>query len=181
MLKLNPDDDQGVRYLIGIECLHAGDDEGAIDAFRSRASDEVGCAFGLALAKLRVHGPSAEIGQALLTGFAANRYVAPILLGESLARLDGFHGTNMAEPEWAQDVVDAQAELWHAIPEGANQLRFWWMAPPVASWRRKLDAIMVSLKDLPASNERSAVVSEGRSLRSADTVRDLVRAVRRLS
>jgi len=181
MLKLNPNDDQGVRYLIGIECLHAGDGEGAIDAFRNCASDEVGCAFGLALAKLRVHGPSAEIGEALLTGFAANRYVAPILLGESWARLDGFHGTNMAEPEWAQDVVDAQAEIWHAIPEGAYQLRFWWMAPPVASWRRKLDAIMVSLKDLPASNERSAVVSDWRSLRSAETVRDLVRAVRRLS
>jgi hypothetical protein len=109
--------------------------------------EEVGCAFGLALAKLRAQGASAEIGGALLTGFAANRYVAPMLLGESWARLDAFHGTNMAEPEWAHDVVTAQADLWHAVPRGAELLRSWWMARPIATWRRKLDEIMVRLKD----------------------------------
>ncbi len=133
LLKLNPDDNQGVRYLIGPEYLRVGDNDSAIEAFAACAHEEVGCAFGLALAKLRARGPSAEIGEALLTGFAANRYVAPMLLGEEWERLDAYHGTNMAEPEWAGDVVTAQADLWHAVPRGAEQLRFWWAALPVAT------------------------------------------------
>ncbi len=91
----------------------------------SRRTCEVGCAFGLALAKHRAQGPAADIGEALLIGFAANRYVAPMLLGESWERLDAFHGTNMAEPEWAHDVIVAQADLWQTVPRGAALLRFW--------------------------------------------------------
>lgn len=181
MLKLNPDDNQGVRYLIGPECVRVGDNEGAIQAFEKCLHEEVGCAFGLALAKLRAHGRSAEIGEALVTGFAANRYVAPMLLGETWERLDAFHGTNMAEPEWAHDVIVAQADLWHAVPRGAEHLRFWWMATSVANWRRKLDEIMLRLKALPASSERSGVVSEWSDLRSEETIRKLVRTVRAAS
>ena len=77
MLRLNPNDNQGVRYLIGPECLRVGDDKGAIAAFKKCVHEEVGCAFGLALAKLRAHGPSAEIGEPLLIaalhGFLAQR------------------------------------------------------------------------------------------------------------
>ncbi len=181
MLKLNPNDNQGVRYLIGPECLRVGDNDGAIKACQKCLHEEVGCAFGLALAKLRAEGPSAEVGVALVTGFAANRYVAPMLLGDTWERLDAFHGTSMAEPEWAHDVIIAQADLWHAVPRGAEVLRFWWMAPPIASWRRKLDEIMVRLENLPVSNERSALVSEGIDLRSEQTIRELVRTVRTAS
>jgi len=181
MLKFNPNDNQGVRYLIGPECLRVGDNEGAIKAFEKCLQEEVGCAFGLALAKLRARGASAEIGDALVTGFAANRYVAPMLLGETWERLDAFHGTNMAEPEWAHDVIAAQADLWQAVPRGAELLRFWWAAPPVATWRRKLDEIMVRLKNLAPSSERSALVAEGIHLRSEGTIRELVRTVRTAS
>lgn len=181
MLKLNPRDHQGVRYLMGPAYLRVGDDDGAIAAFQKCLHEEVGCAFGLALAKLRAHGPAAEVGEALLTGFAANRYVAPMLLGETWERLDAFHGTNMAEPEWAHDVITAQADLWQAVPRGAEVLRFWWSAPRVATWRRKLDEIMERLEDLPPSDERSAVISEGRALRSEDAIHELARAVRSAS
>ena len=181
MLKLNPNDNQGVRHLIGTELLRVGDDDGAIVAFRNCMHEEVGCAFGLALARLRVQCPSDEVGEALLTGFAANRYVAPMLLGESWERLDAFHGTNMAEPEWAHDVVMAQADLWHAVPRGAEMLRFWWAAPPVATWRRELDEIMVRLNGTPPSDERSALVSESFDRRSGDAIRDIVRLMRNAS
>jgi tetratricopeptide (TPR) repeat protein len=181
MLQLNPNDNQGVRYLIGPECLRANDDEGAINAFQKCMHEEVGCSFGLALAKLRAQGSSAELGEALLTGFAANRYVAPMLLGDTWERLDAFHGTNMAEPEWAHDVIAAQADLWQAVPRGAELLRYWWSSPPVATWRRKIDEVMVRLKDLAPSNERSALVSDWSALRSEETVRELVRTVRTAS
>lgn len=181
MLLLNPNDNQGIRHVIGPECLRVDDNDGAIDAFQKCLHEEVGCAFGLALARLRAHGPTAEIGEALLTGFAANRYVAPMLLGESWDRLDAFHDTNMAEPEWADDVIAAQADLWQAVPRGAALLRFWWAAPQVVTWRRKLDDIMLRLKDLAPSSERSAVVSEWNTLRSEEKVRALVGSVRAAS
>lgn len=173
ILKLNPDDNQGVRYLIGVEHLHVGDNQGAIKAFERCLGEEVGCAFGLALARLGASGPSADIGEPLLRGFAENRYVAPMLLGERWERLDAFHGSNMAEPEWADDVVKAQADLWHAVPRGAELLRFWWASPAVAVWRRKLDDNMVKLKSLPHSDERNATISEGLELRSEMVIEDL--------
>ncbi len=181
MVSLNPNDNQGVRYLIGPESLRVGDNDGAIEAFQKSVHEEVGCAFGLALAKLRAEGPSADIGEALLIGFAANRYVAPMLLGESWERLDAFHGTSMAEPEWAHDVIDAQADLWQTVPRGAELLRFWWAARPVATWRRKLDEIMLRLKDLAPSSERSALVSDWNDRRSEETIRELVQTVRTAS
>jgi tetratricopeptide (TPR) repeat protein len=181
LLKLNPNDNQGVRWLVGVECLRVGDNDGAIDAFQRCLHEEVGCAFGLALAKLRAVGPTADVGEALLTGFAANRYVAPMLLGETWERLDAFHGTNMAEPEWARDVVAAQADLWHALTRGAELLRFWWGARQVVTWRRRIDEIMVRLKELEPSDERSTLVSEWSALRSEETVRELVRTIRTAS
>lgn len=181
LLTLNPNDNQGVRYLIGIEHLQVGDNHGAIKVFEKCFGEEVGCAFGLALARLRAFGPSADVGEALLFGFAENRYVAPMLLGERWERLDAFHGTNMAEPEWADDVVKAQVDLWHAVPRGAEILRFWWSSPAVASWRKMLDDNMVKLKSLPVSDERNTVVAEGSALRSEQAVRDLARKVRSAS
>lgn len=177
LLDLNPDDNQGVRYLIGVEYLQVGNDKRAIEAFEKCLSEEVGAAFGLALVRLRAFGPSADVGEPLLIGFAQNRYVAPMLLGEPWERLDAFHGTSMAEPEWADDVVEAQAQLWHTVPRGAEVLRFWWAAPAVATWRRKLDDNRVKLKTVPVSNERNRLVAEGFGLGSEQTIRDLVRAV----
>ena len=181
MLKLNPGDNQGVRFLIGPEFLRLGDNEGAIAAFESGLHEEVGCAFGLALARLRIHGSAANIGEALLTGFAANRYVAPMLLGEKWERLDAFHGTSMAEPEWAHDVIGLQADLWQAVPGSAEHLRFWWAVPKVARWRQKLDEVMLQLKADMSQGERSRLVSEWSELRSDKSIRELVRAVRKAS
>lgn len=177
ILALNPNDNQGVRYLIGVEHLQVGDNRGALEAFEKGLGEEVGCAFGLALVRLRAFGPSADVGEPLLIGFAANRYVAPMLLGERWERVDAFHGSSMAEPEWADDVVKAQAELWHAVPRGAEVLRFWWSAPSVATWRKKLDENMVKLKELPASSDRTALIAEASALRSEQTVQGLVRRV----
>ncbi len=178
MLKLNPNDNQGVRFLIGEEQLRVGDDAAAIKALRQCQHEEPSCAFGLALASIRAGRPSAEIGDALLNGFAGNRYVAPMLLGETWQRLDAFHGSNMAEPEWADDVVKAQADLWQSLPHGATQLRFWWAAPRVVAWRGELDDAMVQLKDLAPGKQRSALVDKWSALRSGETIRELVKSVR---
>ncbi|MEN9577861.1 MAG: hypothetical protein RJA70_870, partial [Pseudomonadota bacterium] len=71
--------------------------------------------------------------------------------------------------------------LWHAVPKGAEVLRFWWSTPSVASWRKKLDANMVKLKSLPIGDQRNAVVAHLFALRSATTVNKIVERVRAAS
>ena len=46
------------------------------------------------------------------------------------------------------------------------------------TWRRKLDDIMVRLKDLPVGDERSKLVGEGSALRSEAAVQALARTFR---
>lgn len=178
LLELNPDDNQGIRWLIGVERLRVGDVVGAIAACERCADEEVGCAFALALAHIRAGGPAGQIGAALLAGFGKNRYVAPMLLGETWDELDGFHGTNMAEPEWADDVVAAQLDLWRATPRALELLRLWWTAPSVVAWRRRLDDIMVQLRDREVSPRRSALVNEWLELCAPPKLRELVKTVR---
>ena len=66
-------------------------------------------------------------------------------------------------------------------PEGTEVLRFWWTAPSVASWRKKLDDNMVKLKSLPICDERNAVVAQGSAIRSGTTVHEIVKKVRSAS
>lgn len=87
---------------------------GAIKAFAKCAGEEVGCAFGLALARLRAFGPSADVGEPLLLGFAANRYVAPMLLGERWERLDAFRGEG-GPSQMAFQATSLASEAWNVL------------------------------------------------------------------
>jgi tetratricopeptide (TPR) repeat protein len=180
MLRLNPNDNQGVRWLLGGEYLRIGDLTRAIHAYES-ALDEPGCCFGLALARLQQGRPSAEVGEALLQGMAINRYIAPILLDEPWQRLDGFHGSSLAEPEWASDHVRNERDVWQRVPRSAEVLRFWWMAAPVRAWRKADDDITIALKSIAPSQERTVLVSRRFELRSLETTRELVRTVLEVS
>lgn len=117
------------------------------------------------------------MGMPLLLGFAGNRYLAPLLLGERWRRLQGFHGTSQAEPEWARDYVDRQGDLWRRVEGSADMLRRWWSAEPVRAWRARLDDLIVRLGHLPVGAERSAAVRQGVQLADADARAALARAV----
>ena len=181
LLLLNPGDHQGVRYLLGEELLRVGDYQGAIQAYRATCGEEPGSAFGLALASVLAFGRKADVGETLLLGFAANRYMAPLLLGETWDRLDAWVGTSMAEPEWALCIVQDQADLWHRAPGAIDVLRWWWSAAPVRAWRAKLDQTAVKLRGLRASPERTALAERALALRYPETVRQLIRTVQTLS
>lgn len=181
LLSVTPNDNLGVRWLIGLAYLHVGDDVGAVEAFEKCLYEEVGCAFGLALARLRVHEPSLNVGEALLVGIAANRYVAPMILEEDWKPLDAFDRTGMGDTMWATGAFGAQAELWRATPHGIETLRFWWTAPPVSKWRQELDEVRVRLKDLPFSDERQALLDELNALESDETMQAIAREVQALA
>jgi tetratricopeptide (TPR) repeat protein len=177
LLELNPDDNQGARYLVGGELHHLGDLEGALAAYR-KAIDEPGCAYGLALALIQLHRPKPDIGLALLRAFARNRYVPPMLLGEPWTRVDGFHVISWAERDCAADYVETDGKLWRDVPDSAGVLRWWWRVGPVRAWRARIDEITVALGNLPVgSDERFAAIAEDRYLLRPDHMKNLVHEV----
>lgn len=168
-LSLNPNDNQGVRWQIGEGYHRLGRLDEAIACYE-RALEEPGVCYDLALA-LHQAGQEEQVGPALLRGFAKNRYIPPMLLGESWAKLDGFSGTNMADPEWAADYVERVGDLWRSVPGSAELLRTWWHAEPVRAWRERIDEIELKLKGMPVGDERSHLVYEHEGCASESMLR----------
>lgn len=83
LLRLNPNDNQGMRYVQLVRLMHAGS-LADIDRLLSEYSDDgsAAWAFGRALHLFRSRGPVAEANAALSAAKRANRHVVPFLLGE---------------------------------------------------------------------------------------------------
>lgn len=169
LMTLNPNDNQGIRWLLGEDYHRLNRLEDAIAAYE-RALEEPGVCHNLALALYQT-GREDSVPRAIVRALAANRYIAPMLLGESWTRVPGFHGTNMAEPEWAADYVARAGDLWRRVPGSAELLRGYWNAEPIRRWLEELAEIMVTLKDLAPGDERSSVVRRWHGLTTDGTLR----------
>ncbi len=82
MLRLNPGDNQGVRYTLASWLLTVGDDA-ALEHLLARYPDDAGAhwAYTRALLMFRCQGPSAAADRALRQALRANPYVPAYLLG----------------------------------------------------------------------------------------------------
>lgn len=92
--------------------------------------------------------------------FSANRYAAPLVLGEKVMMLKGFHGSNMEEPSWVEGDLPSLLTLAARTPEALEELRFWWQAPAVRQWREQIDETTRKLGPLKPGKARSAAVEE---------------------
>ncbi len=153
----DPSDALGVRFVLGEEHHRAGALDRAILAYRL-APEEPGARFGLSLA-LHERGDAADVRPALLRAFVANRYVAPMLLGRPWLPLDGYHATNMAEPEWARAYVDRMGRRWRRTAAALAVLDETWSAVPVRAWRAELDDVAVRMA-VGGPDVRSALLDE---------------------
>jgi tetratricopeptide (TPR) repeat protein len=169
LLTLNPNDNQGVRYLLGEGYHRLGQLEDALAAYE-RGIDEPGGCYSRALLFHQM-GRTEKVGTALVLAFAGNRYVPPMLLGERWERVDGFHWTGAAEPEWAAEYVNEQGDLWRKVPGSADLLRHWWHAEPVREWMARIDELTVRLGHLEPGDERNMVVAEHSGLVSVEMAR----------
>lgn len=176
LLTLCPNDNQGVRFLLG-EGYHRLDRlDDAIVAYE-RALEEPGCCYGLAMA-LHEQGEQEHVGVAFVRAFARNRYVASMLLGERWERAPGRQATNMAEPEWASDYVKRSGDLWRRVEGGAELLRKWWQAAPVQSWLKRQDELRAQMEDLPPGDDlRSLLIHKKHGLEAEATLRKIAAEV----
>lgn len=136
LLRLNPNDNQGARYVAAPLYQLAGDLEGARKAYERYARsyrDDWGDphhSFCWGLALYATGRPE----QALLRWHAAffqNVYLAPLLLNEPLPPTDLWLNTNLKWPDYAEDYLDLYGVLWEQAPDARQVLRRLWHDPDV--------------------------------------------------
>jgi tetratricopeptide (TPR) repeat protein len=117
LLKLNKNDNQGVRYLIGPLYQLAGDLEGAQRAYERYAKgypDDMGdphhsFCWGLVLYE---SGQAARAVQRWRRALFENIYIAPLLVGKSVPEAKIWHWTNLSQPDYAEEYLPLYRALW---------------------------------------------------------------------
>ena len=133
MLGWNPNDHQGIRYMIGSEYLRAGEEEKAMSFFESETEYPPYC-YEMAL--LLRKGLHVEAATSLRRGFVENGYIAEVLCGNPHPLPAGiWHGISWAEPATAMDYVLDYGRLWHATPDAVAFLRWLHTHPKVMAER----------------------------------------------
>ena len=134
MLMWNPEDDQGVRFLMGSEYLRVGEDEKAMSYFDAGMGYPPYC-YERALLLL-CQERYVEAATSLRLGFVNNGYIAEALCGNSQPLpISIWHGTSWSEPELAIDYALDQGRLWHQTRNAIAFLRWLHMHPRVMAER----------------------------------------------
>lgn len=132
LLKLNPTDNQGVRFLIPLLWMLAEEYQKASAFYESYAkkykNDSAEPAFlfvwGLVLNQ---QGHENEAREKYLEGILKNLYIAPLLLELPEPPHQIWHPHNRAEPSYAKEFIDYYACLWDRDAGALRVLRETWM------------------------------------------------------
>lgn len=131
MLAWNPNDNQGVRYLIGSEYLRAGEMTKAARIFTDEAEHYPPYYYEHALLHLNAGDPISAATM-LRHGFVANGYIAEMLSGNpEPAPLAIWHSSNLAEPKTARSYLVRCGGLWRRTPGAIGFMRWLHMHPKV--------------------------------------------------
>ena len=135
MLAWNPEDNQGMRHLVGSAYLRAGDVDKARTVLEAEAAHFPPYRYELALLLLseRKHRAAAT---SLRLGFVENGYIAEILCGTpDPLPLAIWRGSAFAGLELAHEYASAYGDLWHRTPKAVAFLRWLHTHPKVMNER----------------------------------------------
>jgi hypothetical protein len=93
----------------------------------------------------------------------SNLYLVPLLVGEPRAPLKIWHGSNLAEPEYAEDAARVLLGLW--TPAEKAWARSVYENEEVVRLRRRFIELETALLALPVGAKRNAVVAEAWEIR----------------
>jgi tetratricopeptide (TPR) repeat protein len=163
LLKRNPNDNQGIRYLVAPAVLLAGDIEGALGEFdwykRHYPGDVPDPHFLLnwALA-LFLAGKYEESALRFRGTIFMNPYLIPLVLGKKPRTLPMWHPGNLMELDYAYEYFDWYEDLWTSGDEVRRFLRFIWDDREVRRDYREWVELWRQLNDVHAGPKRSALV-----------------------
>ena len=128
LLRLNPGDNQGIRYRLATALLELGrDDETEVLLRQYDDEGSADWAFNRALLAFRKHGDSPEALSALTLAKSANKHVLPFLSGEKFIPMDLPSTIGMGDPS-------------EAVSYAAGNLRASRATPGAIPWLKSLEA-----------------------------------------
>ncbi len=158
MLRFNPSDNQGVRFLVGSGLLRLGQVASARRYLAKAAEGDPGCRYDLALLDF-IGGSYVAAATSLRWGFVENGYIAEMLCGmRRPPPLMIWTGTNLADRDTAEAYVEAGGELWWTTPGAIEFLRWLHMHPKVLEERARFIECQQELVWLEPGEARSQVV-----------------------
>lgn len=164
-LAWNPDDNQGVRFLIGSEYLRAGIIDNAEAILSEQADGYPPYHYELALLNYR-RGDYVSAATSLRRGFLANPYIAEFLAGNpNPAPLVIWHGP-FGEPQTAQDYYVDCAELWRRTPGALAFVRWLFMHPKIMVERASVMTCRDALMWEQDPSRRRALLDEEDAIRA---------------
>ena len=130
-----PDDNQGIRYIIGSEYLRTAQEEKARSWFESEAAEYPPYWYEMALLQFR-QGRHAAAATSLRRGFVENVYIPEILCGNpDPMPVAIWHGSNFAGPDLAKEYAKQCDKLWRDTPDAIAFLRWLHTHPKVMAER----------------------------------------------
>jgi len=164
MLKLNPNDNQGIRYLMG-PIHHEMGDHRAACRWYERSKDDPHCMYNYGLSLVQ-QDRMEKAARVLISAVFANPYIAPMLLGAKLPRSDWWHGINWAEPECAEDYITEYANWWRSEDRPLTFLRAVWDSEGVQRNLKDFIATRRAMERAKTGDERVNLGRAGDALRS---------------
>jgi tetratricopeptide (TPR) repeat protein len=171
MLKLNPNDNQGVRYLMGTIYHQMGNLEEAAGWYQRNGDDPHNLYnYGLALIQQNKLEKAARI---LIFAIFANPYIAPMLLDDKLPKRDWWHSISWAEPEYAEDYMIEYGGWWEKEELPLVFLRAVWNSGEVQRDLTDFIATRRAMKKAKSGEDRVSLGRAGDALSSRERVRKL--------
>ncbi len=158
ILAWNPDDNQGVRYVIGSEYLRAGQEDRARPFFETEAAYYPPYRYELALLLLR-HDRHVEAATNLRLGFNSNGYIAEVLCGNPHPLPTGiWHGSSWSQPALAMEYALHYGKLWQVTPDAVAFLRWLHTHPKVMVERAAILECREALLWEPDTERRRSIM-----------------------
>lgn len=135
LLHYNPNDNQGIRLLLGSEYLRNGQKEPAEKLLKTEAAYYPPYYYELAL--LHIHENNwVSAATALRQGFYSNPYIAEILCGNyEVRKMAIWHSSNFNAPEAAHGYLSLYADLWFKSEENIAFLHWLYNHPRILAKR----------------------------------------------
>ena len=163
LLKRNPNDNQGIRYLVAPACLIKGEVKEALKEFqwyerhyRNDIPDpHFLLSWGLALYLDKQFEHSAMKFRETIF---ENPYLIPIILERKPETLPIWHSSNMKEIDYAYDYLWVWGDIWEGIEEAYDFVQFVWEDPEIQEDFFKWVELWTQLKGLKDINKRRNIL-----------------------
>lgn len=169
LLRRNPNDNQGVRYLVAPIYLLKNDLKVALEEFKSyrrhysKDIPDPHFLFNWALA-LFLDGQYEESAIKFRLAIFENPYLIPLVLGEEPDILPIWHSNNLMNLDYAYDYFQSYGELWIGKKDAFQFIQFIWEDDEIQEDFEKWVEYWTKLKGLEDVNKRIPLIDLARKI-----------------